>query len=87
MGSTYILKIIPRSVTNANMNTSIKISHIRGGIINFPRDEVEDKGKRRNTKEVTRELDFPISREGVNAGISSWFIELISNIVSEDFCF
>ena len=87
MGSTYILKIIPRSVTNANMNISIKISQIKGGIINFPRDEVEERGKRRITEKVTRELDFPISREGVNAGISSWFIELISNIVSEDFCF
>ena len=48
---------------------------------------MEERGKRRNTEKVTRKLDFPTSREGVNARISSRFIELISNIASEDFCF
>jgi len=37
IGSTYILKIIPRSVTNAKMNTNIKISQIRGNNTFFQR--------------------------------------------------
>ena len=50
------------------MNTSIKISQIRGGIIHFSRDEVGERGKRRITEKVTRELDFPTSREELVVG-------------------